>query len=80
MKKNFTNRYFKAFRKRLNINKPLSSHAVRHTYISNLINANVPYTTITKLVGHDTTEMIIKVYAHPINEKKEFQLVENIYL
>lgn len=48
-------------------------------YICN--NANVPYTTIAKLVGHDTTEMIIKIYAHPINdEKEEFRLVENIYL
>ena len=80
-KKNFTNRYFKAVGKRLNINKPLSSHVARHTYISHLVNANVPYTTIAKLVGHDTTEMIIKVYAHPINdEKEEFRLVENIYL
>ena len=70
-KKNFTNRYFKAVGTQLNINKPLISHAARHTYISNLINANVPYTTIAKLVGHDTTEMIIKVYAHPINNKKK---------
>ena len=49
-KKNFTNRYFKAVGTQLNINKPLISHAARHTYISNLINANAPYTTIAKLV------------------------------
>lgn len=79
-KKNFTNRYFKIVGKRLGFEKPLSSHVARHTYISHLVNANVPYTTIAKLVGHDSTEMIIKVYAHAINdEAEEFRLVENIY-
>lgn len=79
-KKNFTNRYFKSIGKQLGITKPMSSHVARHTYISHLIRQNVPYTTIAKLVGHDTTEMIIKVYAHAVeNPEQEFKYVADLY-
>ena len=58
----------------------MSSHVARHTYISHLIRQNVPYTTIAKLVGHDTTEMIIKVYAHAVeNPEQEFKYVADLY-
>ena len=80
-KHNFSKRYFTKVGKELDIEKYLSSYVARHTFISNLVQHNVLYTTIAKLVGNDTTEMIIKVYAHPINdEKEEFRLVENICL
>lgn len=58
----------------------MSSHVARHTYISHLVANLVPFTTIAKLVGHDTTEMIIKVYAHAINnEEQEFNYLKGIY-
>lgn len=79
-KKNFSNRYFKKVGKELGITKPMSSHVARHTYISHLVANLVPFTTIAKLVGHDTTEMIIKVYAHAINnEEQEFNYLKGIY-
>lgn len=79
-KNNFTTRYFKEVGKAVGITKPMSSHVARHTYISHLIKQNVPYTTIAKLVGHDTTDMIIKVYAHAVSdEKQEFKYVDSIY-
>lgn len=39
-------------------------HDLRHSYVSVLINAGVPITTISKLVGHTSVEMTWKVYSH----------------
>lgn len=39
-------------------------HDLRHSYVSVLINAGTPITTISKLVGHASTEMTWKVYSH----------------
>lgn len=39
-------------------------HDLRHSYVSVLINANTPITTISKLVGHATSEITWKVYSH----------------
>ena len=66
--------------KELGIEKHLSSHVARHTFISNLVQHNVPYTEIAKLAGHDSTAMIIKVYAHAIqDEEQTFNYVSNLY-
>ena len=79
-KSNFTKRYFAKVGKELGIEKHLSSHVARHTFISNLVQHNVPYTEIAKLAGHDNTTMIIKVYAHAIqNEEQTFNYVSNLY-
>lgn len=79
-KHNFTRRYFTKVGKELGIEKPLSSHVARHTFISNLVQKNVPYTEIAKLAGHDSTAMIIKIYAHAIqNEEQTFDYVSNLY-
>lgn len=39
-------------------------HDLRHSYVSVLINAGTPIATISKLVGHASTEMTWKVYSH----------------
>lgn len=79
-KSNFTKRYFAKVGKELGIEKHLSSHVARHTFISNLVQHNVPYTEIAKLAGHDNTTMIIKVYAHAIqDEEQTFNYVSNLY-
>ena len=79
-KHNFSKRYFTKVGKELGIEKHLSSHVARHTFISNLVQHNVPYTEIAKLAGHDSTAMIIKVYAHAIqNEDQTFNYVSNLY-
>lgn len=79
-KHNFSKRYFTKVGKELGIEKHLSSHVARHTFISNLVQHNVPYTEIAKLAGHDSTAMIIKVYAHAIqDEEQTFNYVSNLY-
>lgn len=79
-KHNFSKRYFTKVGKELGIKKHLSSHVARHTFISNLVQHNVPYTEIAKLAGHDSTAMIIKVYAHAIqDEDQTFNYVSNLY-
>ena len=79
-KHNFSKRYFTRVGKELGIEKHLSSHVARHTFISNLVQHNVPYTEIAKLAGHDSTAMIIKVYAHAIqDEEQTFNYVSNLY-
>lgn len=39
-------------------------HDLRHSYVSVLVNAGVPITTISKLVGHASVEVTWKVYSH----------------
>lgn len=79
-KHNFSKRYFTKVGKELGVEKHLSSHVARHTFISNLVQHNVPYTEIAKLAGHDSTAMIIKVYAHAIqDEEQTFNYVSNLY-
>lgn len=79
-KHNFTRRYFTKVGEKLGIKKHLSSHVARHTFISNLVQKNVPYTEIAKLAGHNSTAMIIQTYAHAIqDEEQTFDYVSNLY-
>ena len=79
-KHNFTKYYFTNVGKILGFTKHLSSHVARYTFISHLVQNNVPYTEIAKLAGHDSTTVIIKVYAHAIQDKeKVFDYVSILY-
>ncbi|MDO6691799.1 integrase family protein [Aliiglaciecola sp. 3_MG-2023] len=42
----------------------LDFYALRHNFISKLLQANVPLSTVAKLAGHKTTKMIEKHYHH----------------
>lgn len=39
-------------------------HDLRHSFASNLINAGVPITTVSKLCGHASTEITYRIYSH----------------
>lgn len=39
-------------------------HDLRHSFASNLINAGVPITTVSKLCGHASTELTYRIYSH----------------
>lgn len=79
-KHNFSKRYFTKVGNLLGFKKHLSSHVARHTFISHMVQNNVPYTEIAKLAGHDSTAMIINVYAHAIQEEEQvFDYVSNMY-
>lgn len=79
-KHNFIKRYFTNVSKILGFTKHLSSHVARYTFISHLVQNNVPYIEIAKLAGHDSTTMIIKVCAHAVQDKENvFDYVSNLY-
>lgn len=79
-KHNFTKRYFTKVGKILGFTKHLSSHVARHTFISHMVQNNVPYTEIAKLAGHDSTAMIINVYAHAVQKESEvYNYVSNLF-
>lgn len=48
----------------------LTIHGFRHSFISNLLIAGVPVTSVQKIVGHASPEITLSVYAH-VNEKNE---------
>ncbi len=54
-------------------------HDLRHSYVSVLINAGTPITTISKLVGHASTEMTWKVYSHmyPVTLSNAIDVFDN---
>lgn len=45
----------------------LPTYALRHTYCTNLVKANVPLIVIQKLMGHNNLNMVSEVYAHVNN-------------
>ena len=45
-----------------------------------MVQNNVPYTEIAKLAGHDSTAMIINVYAHAVQKESEvYNYVSNLF-
>lgn len=69
--------------KAVDVGKPLSSHIFRHTFITRMVEAQVPSKIIAEHVGHSDTSMIEKVYSHFTEEmdrqmKRAIQNVEII--
>lgn len=64
------NSYFRRKQKQYGINKNLSIHKIRHTYISYLLNEGVSAETIARQVGHSDTTMIQQVYGHLMAERQ----------
>ena len=67
---NFT-RDFKKIKKRAGVDMSLVFYVFRHTFVSNLIMANVPLSTIAEFVGHSSIRMIERVYGHLIASHKD---------
>lgn len=65
------NSFLRNAKKKLNINKPLSTHIFRHTHISKLAELGVPLYVIQDRVGHDSSDMTKKIYLHVTNKAKE---------
>ena len=53
------------------VNRDVHPHTLRHTYASYLIFKEVPVASISKLLGHKTILITLKVYAHQFEKMKE---------
>lgn len=47
--------------------KAIRFHDLRHSYASWLIHQKIPVTTVSKLLGHSSPDITLKIYAHIIN-------------
>lgn len=57
--------------------KSISSHTFRHTFITMMIEQDVPFHLIAKHVGHADTKMIESVYGH-FTDKMDDELTQSI--
>lgn len=79
LSENLSKRYFTTVAQKIGLPKRVTSHTARHTFISLLCQTNLPKEDIAKLVGHETTEMIIKRYAHSLaTENQLLKLVSGL--
>lgn len=46
-------------------------HALRHTYATRQFEAGIPVKTVSKLLGHKSTDITLDVYTHVIKQEKE---------
>lgn len=58
------NQQLMACKKKLGLNKILSSHTFRHTHVSKLAEMGVPLYIIQKRLGHSDSEITSRVYLH----------------
>lgn len=58
--------------------KLLKTHIARHTFITLMINKNVPVDTIQLITGHSTQDMIKKIYSHENDEHKAKTVLSDI--
>lgn len=61
--KGFRKTYLKA-QKLAGLTEHMTSHCLRHFFISKAVESGVNFLVIAKWVGHSTTRMIEQVYAH----------------
>lgn len=62
------NTFLRTAAKRLEINKPVSSHIFRHTHISKLAALGVPMYVIQQRVGHSNSRVTQEIYTHVTHE------------
>lgn len=60
---NFMTRYFRPAVERAGL-KDIGFHTLRHTTASLLISQGTPITTVSKILGHASTQMTLDVYGH----------------
>lgn len=53
------------------INKPVTSHWLRHTHISMLAEMNVPIKTVMERVGHTDESTTLRIYTHVTSKMKD---------
>lgn len=60
-----------------NINKPVTSHWLRHTHISILAEMNVPIKTVMERVGHTDESTTLRIYTH-VTHKMQTNLIDQL--
>lgn len=63
------NRRLKSIVKKLNLNADIHFHTLRHIFISNCINSNIPAKTVATWVGHSNINTTLNIYAKISKEK-----------
>ena len=51
-------------------------HDLRHSYATNLIHMQIPLTTVSKLMGHRSPDITLKIYAHAVDRLSEKDFVK----
>jgi len=54
----------------LAIPRNLHPHALRHAFVTNLLNAGVPITVVPSLVGHASADITVRLYTHATRDPK----------
>ncbi|CYY01904.1 prophage LambdaSa2%2C site-specific recombinase phage integrase family protein [Streptococcus suis] len=64
------------------VGRPVRNHSLRHTYASFLILNGVDIVTISKLLGHESPDITLKVYTHQMEAlaERNFEKIKNIFL
>ena len=57
-----------------------SVHALRHTFISMMIDGGVPISMVSQMVGHSSIDITMKVYAHLLQETQDesISIIKNL--
>jgi len=64
MRDDVLNTKFTRFKQRHGLDKEYSLYRFRHTFCTNLAEANVPIKTAMRLMGDSTTNVVLGVYTH----------------
>lgn len=65
------NKILRRTQKKLGINKNISLHKLRHTYVSYLLANDIDERFIARQVGHADVNMIHRIYGHLLKEKAD---------
>lgn len=60
-----------------NLTPPISLHKFRKSYVSNLLIAGVPVSTVQKLVGHSDPKITLEIYAQ-VHKEQEFEAADKL--
>lgn len=71
------NQSLRTVAKKLNIDKKVSSHMLRHSHISLLTELGIPLKAIMDRVGHEDSKTTLKIYTHTTKNMQN-QLVEKL--
>ncbi|HEM3710174.1 TPA: site-specific integrase [Streptococcus suis] len=64
------------------VGRPVRNHSLRHTYASFLILNGVDIVTISKLLGHESPDITLKIYSHQMEAlaEKNYEKIKNIFM
>jgi integrase len=57
--------------------RDVSFHALRHSFATRLVAANVDIKTVSTILGHNTSRMVLERYAHELETRKQTALAAN---